>query len=134
MPTTHLIVAALASAVGFAALVAAPAKVDPRKKLETAIPEAIRLLEAKEYKTFLKMFVAPDDFKKLTKEVSLDEFAQKFGKNKSDDLLRVLKSVKGKEPAFDSEKRKATFKIEIKDAPKKSISFVKIDNLWYIQN
>lgn len=134
MYTTHGIFATLACLAGFATLAPAPAKTDPRKKLETAIPEAIRLLEAKEYETFLKKFVAPDDFKKITKETTLEEIAKQFEKDKAAALLQVLKSVKDKKPTFDSEGKKATFKHEVKDAPKDSITFVKVDNLWYIQN
>ena len=148
MPTTRVIFSALASVVGFTALVTAQAKADvgfaplvttqvkadPREKLETAIPEAIRLLEAKEYETFLKTFVVPDDFQKITKKMWLNEFATQFGKDKAADLLQVLKSVKGKKPTLDSKEKKATFKHKVKGVPKDSISFVKVENFWYIQN
>jgi hypothetical protein len=134
MRTTRVIFAALAAVVGFAALVTAQAKADPREKLETAIPKAIRLLEAKEYETFLKTFIAPDDFKKVTKDVSLEEFAMRFGKDHAATLLQVLKAVKGTKPTLDPDGTKATFKHDIKGAPKDSITFVKVDNFWYIQN
>jgi len=130
------------SCVIFAALVIAPlvtaqtkAKADPREKLDTAIPEAIRLLEAKEYETFLEKFVPPDLFKKITKETTLKEFATRFGKDKAADLLRVLKSIKDQKPTLDSKGTKATFKLKNEDKKgKDSISFVKVGKFWYIQN
>jgi hypothetical protein len=126
--------AALAGILGFEVLVTAQGKADPREELETAIPEAIRLLEAKEYETFLKTFIPPDDFKSVTKQVSLEEFAKRFGKDKAADLLRVLKAIKGTKPTLDPDGTKAPFKHGIKGAPKDSITFVKMDGLWYLQN
>jgi hypothetical protein len=134
MRPTRVFVAALASVVGLVALVTAQGKADPREKLETAIPEAIRLLEAKEHETLLKSFVPPDELKQLTNGMSLEEFAKRFGKSHAPTLLQILQAVKDKKPTLDPDGKKATFKHGIKDAPKDSITFVKIDNFWYIQN
>lgn len=63
----------VAAVCGFTALTstatAAPAA-DPRAKLDTAIDEGIRLLEDEEYVEFLKMFVPPDELKKITEKRS----------------------------------------------------------------
>ena len=134
MHKARTILTVLAIVAGFAALGAAEEKADPREKLETAIPEAIRLLEAKEYENFLKAFVAPDDMKKIAQEGPLVDFAKRFGEAKAADLLLILKSIKGKKPALDAEEKKATFKLEVKSAAKDEISFVKVEKFWYIQN
>ena len=109
-------------------------KPDPRENLNTAIPEAIRLLEAKEYKAFLKSFVIPDDFKRITATKSLEEFAKAFGERKGLKLLKVCKVIKDAKPTLDDTGTKATFAIKEVLAGKKSITFVKVKKHWYIQN
>ncbi len=134
MNASRVTVAALACVVAFAALVRGQTKADPREKLDTAIPEAIRLLEAKKYETFLQKYVVPDQLKEIIKAVSLEEFAQSFGRNKAPALLRVLKAVKGKKPSLDKEGKKATFKHGVKGVPYDSITFVKVDKFWYMRH
>ena len=117
------------------AATAAPApKANPREKLETAITEAIRLLEAKEYATVLKNFVTPDDLKAITEKIPLDELAKQFGEGKADRLLKVLKSIEDVKPTFDKEGKTATFKLKAEADGKKTISWVKIGKYWYIQD
>jgi hypothetical protein len=113
---------------------AAPApKADPREKLETAITEAIRLLEAKDYATVLKHCLTPDDLKAITEKIPLDEFAKQFGEGKADRLLKVLKSIEDVKPTLDKEGKTATFKLKEEADGKKTISWVKIGKYWYIQ-
>ena len=116
----------------FAVSLRADAAGDPREKLETALPEAIRLLEAKDYATLLKEFVAPDDFKHITENQSLEQFAKEFGEDKAAGVLKDLKSIKDKTPELSAEGNKATFARE--DANAKPIVWVKIDKYWYIAN
>ncbi len=134
MQKARMILAVLVGVWGCAALAMAQEKADPREKLETAIPEAIRLLEAKEYETFLKTFVAPDDMKKCLKDGSLAEFARNFAEDKAANLLLILKAIKDQKPALDAEEKKATFKHEIKSAAKDVLIFAKVEKFWYIQN
>jgi hypothetical protein len=116
-------------------LAAAPApKANPREQLKTAIPEAIRLLEAREYMTFLKTFVAPDDLKKITKDKPLDELATFFAENKAAQLLKALKSIKDAKPTRDDSGKKATYQLGEEIAGKKTITWVKVDKYWYIRN
>jgi hypothetical protein len=127
-------VGALAGFVAFAAIGSAQAKADPREKLETAIPEAIRLLESKEYEKFLRTFVTPEEFAKITKQVSLEEFVKRFSEGKAPELLRVLKAVSGTKPSLDPSGTVATFKHQLKGTARDSIRFVKVEKFWYIQN
>src|SRR6476620_10429903 len=85
---------------------------DPREKLETAIPEAVRLLEKKQYKEFLKKFLAPDDLKEATKEVTLDKLAEEFGKKKAAALLKAFKQLKGIKPTMETNGKKVTYRLK----------------------
>ena len=109
-------------------------KPDPRENLNTAIPEAIRLLEAKEYKAFLKSFMTPDDFKKLTATESLEKYAKAWGERKGLILLKFCKVIKDAKPTLDDTGTKATFTIKEAIAGKKSITFVKVEKHWCIRN
>jgi hypothetical protein len=134
MMNASLTLVALFSFTSVAPSLDADPKDDPREELESAIPEAIRLLEAKEYVTFLKNFVAPVHLKKLAEKGSLEEFAKEFGRTKSGRLLKVLKSIKDAKPELGDEGKKATFKLKEEVEGKKTIVFVKVDKFWYIQN
>jgi len=113
---------------------AAGSKADPREKVDTAVPEGIRLLEAKEYSTFLQKFVPPDDLKKLTTKVPLDDFAKEFGQTHAPRLLKVLQAIRGTNPTMAVDGMLATYSFKEAVEGKKSISFTKIGKLWYLQN
>lgn len=112
----------------------ATATADPREKVETAVAEGVRLLEAKDYPTFLKNFVKPDDFKRLTEKMSLEEFATGFGEGKAEPILKVLKSLQDTKPELDATGTKATYAIKEALAGKREITFTKVDKYWYIEN
>jgi len=114
--------------------VAQDVKPESREALETAIPEGIRLLEAKEYKVFVEIFVPPADLKRIVEGSSLEEFAKKFGERKAPRLLEILKEIKGTKPSLDESGTKATFALKEEKDGKKSITFVKVDKYWYIKN
>lgn len=108
-----------------------------REELETIIPEAIRLLEKKEYETLLKMLVVPKDLEKLLKEEGpLEKFAAEFGKDKAPKVLGVLKSVQEKEPAMNEDKTEASYQLDESVAANShgTLRFVKIGKYWYIEN
>lgn len=125
---------ALITCFAFAAVAPADEKPDPRESLKTAIPEGIRLLEAKEYATFIKRFATPDQVKKITEKQTIEEAADVFGKGKAEELLGVLKHVRDKEPAYNDEKTKATFEIDKEINDRGKIQFEKVGRLWYITN
>jgi hypothetical protein len=121
----------------FGCLANAPAqdsKADPREKLETAIPEAIRLLEAKDYAKLLKNFVKPEDFKRITEQMPLEDFAKEFGKAKADGLMAALKAIKDVKPKLEEDDKKATFVFKEPIGGKESMIFVKVDKYWYISD
>lgn len=106
-------------------------KTDPQEQLKTAIPEAIRLLEAKEHKKLIQKFAHPDEVKKIIQNSSLDEVAKQFGEGKAAELLKVLKEVKDQKPTLNADGDQATYK------PKsggRQVVFAKVGKLWHIKN
>ena len=121
--------------VGMAVLeLRADDKPDPRENLDAAIPEAIRLLEKKDYEGLLKAFVAPKDFEMITADKPLADFAKWFGEEKAPKLLAVLNAVKGTTPTLSEDKLLATFELKEPVEGKRDIQFKKIDKYWYIKN
>ncbi len=109
-------------------------KVERLEKLETAIPEGIRLLEAKEYTLFMKSFAKPDDLKRVLEKESMDEFAKRFGETRGAILLSILKDFKDVKPKMDETGTKATYPVKTEGSPKKEMTFTKIEKRWYIEN
>ena len=108
---------------------------DVRGNLDKLVPETVRLLEAKDYATVLETLVPPADFKKITADAPLAEFAKEFGKEKAAQLLEVLKSLKDKKPKLSEDGNTATFALpENPVFPKNAIVFTKIEGRWYINN
>ena len=106
---------------------------DVRGNLDKLVPEAVRLLEAKEYATVLDTLMPPDEFKKITAQMPLAEFAAKFGENNASHLLAALKTLKDKKPKISEDGSKATFDLtEIPGVGKKDMVFSKIEGRWYL--
>lgn len=116
-----------------ATLARADDKPDPRTKVDTAVAEAVRLLEAKDYATLLKKFVPPDELKRITENASIEEFATKFGETKAPRMLKAMKAAKGIEPTLSDDGSKATIKFKEPIDGKEKIEFIKVDKLWYIK-
>lgn len=108
---------------------------DVRGDLGRLVPEAIRLLEAKEFATVLETLVPPDEFKKITADKPIAEFAAMFGEKKAASLLAVLKTVKDLKPVISADGVTATYALpENPEFPKKEMVFTKIEGRWYIKN
>lgn len=108
----------------------------PQSKLETAIAEAVRLLEAKEYKKFLESFVAPEDLKRITEQVPLEVLAEQFGRERAGHVLKVLRSIEKAKPQIDPNSREASFTIEqgLQLPGREKMVFIQVGGLWYIRN
>lgn len=107
---------------------------NPREDVHTAVVDAIRLLEARKYDTFLKHYVKPEDFKRITDRTPLPEFAKRFGEKKAKPMLDVLKSIKSKEPLYTKEHTVATFAVDIPGAPRNTIEFERVEKYWFVRN
>lgn len=132
MMSRRYVIVVVLSLAGWAA--ADDAKPDPREKLDTAIPEAIRLLEAKEHLKFIKTFVSPDELKKITEKGSIEDLAKSFGEKKADRLLKILGAIKDAKPTLSDDGKTATFDLKALPDSKGSISFLKVEKYWYIKN
>jgi len=110
------------------------AKPDPREDLKTAIPTAIELLEKKEYEKFLRMYVPPEVFARITEDKTIEEFARRFGERKADRLLTALRELKDVKPEMGRDRKTATFQLKNEIAGKATLSFQKIEKYWYIKD
>ena len=116
--------------IGFAAV---PDEI--RQSLDKLLPEAIRLIEAKEFVALLEAVVPPEDFRKITAEKPLPEFAARFGEEKAARLLAVLKAAKNQKPKISEDGNTAIYTLpEGADASKGTLVFMRIENRWYIKN
>jgi hypothetical protein len=134
MRLTQILVTILITSIAAIGAFADDVATDPLETLETAIPEGIRLLEAKEYKVFVESFVIPSELKKIAAGTSLEEFAKTFGERKATRLLEVLQEIKDADPTLDETGTKATFALKEEEVGKESITFIKVEKRWYIQN
>ena len=113
-----------------------PTPKDPRVELDTTITEAIRLLEAEDFETFVKKFAPPDELKKKD-----DQAIQNMVKRIEDapleeaemvvDLFRKIKKLK---PRYEKSQTIAIFQSDpigsgIGD---QGLRFRKVKNLWYM--
>jgi hypothetical protein len=106
---------------------------ETRKDLDKLVPEAVRLLETKEYATVLETLIPPDEFKKITAQMPLAEFASKFAERNAASLLSALKALKDKKPKLSDDGSKATFDLpEATGIPRKDMVFSKIEGRWYL--
>lgn len=136
MSLVRMTAAALMLSLAVCGLATSEDKADPREKLETIIPLGIKQLEAKDYAKFLKTFVLPEDYEQITKNVSAEEFAKKFGEDNAAKLLKILKAIKDAKPTLDKDGSEATYDIKKEDQVngKATIVFVKKDKFWYVRN
>jgi hypothetical protein len=107
---------------------------DPREKPETAIAECVRLLEAKEYKSFLQEFTPPATLALLLSmpNTTIEDLAKEVGEKTSADVLQALMAVKDVKPEMSSDGQKATFKLKEPVGGRDSLSLVKIGKFWYM--
>src|SRR5262245_42048385 len=103
---------------------------DPRERLETAIAEGIKLLEAKDYAKFLTMFVPPEV---LASRGPIEQFAAEFASRKGPMALVALKQIQNAKPTMSPDGSVATY--ELIPAPEGgpgSITWQKTGKYWYI--
>ena len=109
------------------------AKVDPRENLDTAIAEAVRLLEAKEHAAFLKTFIEPSML--ASRRDTFEEFAASFAGERADRLLAMLKHARTMKPAMNAEGTIATYQPDPNaGVGTRSLRWEKTGKYWYIAN
>jgi hypothetical protein len=64
----------------------------------------------------------------------LEEFPKQFGEHFAPRLLEILRAIKDTKPTMESDGKRATYEFRKEIDGKKSITFVKVEKYWYIQN
>jgi hypothetical protein len=102
---------------------------DPRERLDTAIAEGIKLLEAKDYVKFLTMFVPPD----ALAGQNIEQFAADFARRKGPMALAALKEIQTAKPTMSNDGLTATYAVTPgPDGGPTSMMWSKIGKYWYI--
>jgi hypothetical protein len=107
---------------------------DPQEKLETAIPEMIRLLEAKEHKQLIERFADPMKIAEISKRVGLEKIVEQFAAEKASVLLNVLKEVQKIKPTMNADGTEANYTFEKPIDGKRDFTMMQVDKRWYIKN
>jgi hypothetical protein len=130
---TAIIGVALALTLGTPQPQTQAAKADPRENLDSAIAEAIRLLEAREHATFLRTFIEPEML--ASRRDSFEAFAASFAGERADRLLAMLKHVRTLKPAMSAAGTIATYQPDPNaGVGARSLRWEKTGRYWYIAN
>jgi hypothetical protein len=103
-----------------------------RENAEASLREALRLIEAKDYRTFLLEFMPPEFVKTRTKSAAaLDEWVEYFAKQGVVYTLPKIKEASKVTPTYDEAKTTATFPLKEYDGTK-WYKLLKIGKYWYV--
>jgi hypothetical protein len=108
-------------------------EIDPRKvMLMKLIDAGILMLEGKAYQQFIQAFVGDEDRRRFEQAFSRNGPVnyEAWGKEKGEQMLRVLKTISGKEPIWLMDH--ACFVNE--NAPSQKFSFAYSKGAWFIEN
>src|SRR5688572_17168819 len=84
-----------------------------RENAEASLREALRLIEGKDYRTFLLEFMPPEFVKTRTKSAAaLDEWVEYFAKQGVVYTLPKIKEASKVTPTYDEAKTTATFPLK----------------------
>jgi hypothetical protein len=129
---TSILTVALFALAGFQQP-AATAKPDPRANLDTTIALGIKLLEQKDYKTFLTTFPRPERL--AERRDTIEEFVASFAKGNADRLLGALKQIQSMKPTMNADGSMATYTFDPPpETGPRTLRWVKVNGVWYIDN
>ena len=103
-----------------------------RETLEKAIPYAIKLLEAKDYKAFMENFATPEDLKEITDGEPLEKAAAEWGKETGAHLLAALKKIKDLKPKLADNGNVATYPLPEPIDGETEVVFKKVGKFWFL--
>ncbi len=131
---SHVVLIATLSA---SALYASPKTTNPREHLRTAIPEAIRLLEDRDYEQLVDRFVHPDDADRIVTRRDLARVLRPLGPgNKAEHMITILRSIKDTHPKYSKDGNLATFEIPwhglARGSSIREMQFRKSGKNWYM--
>ena len=101
-----------------------------REDVRTTVAEAVRVLEAKDYETFLAEFLPPELAEsRAGSPEDLAAWAQEFS-GRAPALLAALKSIMTQTPTVDEAGTTATYRLTLEGGPP-TLRFVKLGRYWY---
>lgn len=104
-------------------------------ELKSLITEATKLLTDKDYEKLLERIVEPALKAKFKEEKMWEDVVKRFGEGHAEKLLKILKTLPEAEPKLNEEKTEATYDLAKElEAPRSMITFVKVKDVWYLQN
>lgn len=108
---------------------------DPREKIETAVPHAIKLLEEKRHEELLKKYMPPKTLEQAIDDLgSMQELLKAFEGDNANELLQSLRLIKDKKPKLKADGKTAVFELDERVSAHETLTFEKIDNYWRIKN
>jgi len=111
---------------------------NPRTKPNTAITDAIRLVEDKDMVGFVKAVFPPNILAKLPPADSIERLGQDMGSPRIRDALlkdlAALKAIQDQTPILTDDGKTATFETHLDDPLRTEVILKKVDGLWYIEN
>ena len=110
---------------------------DPRANLDTAILEAIHVLESNDMATLFKEFSLPHAVKELPPGMTIEHLIQEkqldpHAPQQMATMLVALQSIQGQTPAVSDDGNTATYEALLADGSKKPVILKKQDGLWYL--
>lgn len=104
-------------------------------ELKALIAEATKLLNEKDHEKLLERIVEPELKAKFKAEKMWEDVVKRFGEGHAEKLLKILKALPEAEPKLNEEKSEAVYDLpKDLEAPRSMITFVKIKDVWYLQN
>jgi hypothetical protein len=98
--------------------------------LTATLNEAIELIESKKHEELIRLLVEPKELDRWLKQTTMEQVIDNFKGRKAEDLLLILKQVRGGAPVIDREGRRATYKLT--GAVRQDVDFVKVGEKWYL--
>lgn len=103
---------------------------DPREELNTALAEAIRQIENKEFEKFVGDFISPADKSQMVGK-KIEDIAKQLEKN-SADMLAQMKAAQKATPAMEDGGEKAVYKDLQVGGGEATFVMVKSGKYWYV--
>ena len=106
---------------------------DPRREPATAIAEAIRLLERKDYVALLENFARPDELKAMLAKKPIEELAADFGQRRAAGTLDALKAASRMTPELSQDGLRADYRFEKPVGGENRVRLVRIGEYWFLR-
>jgi hypothetical protein len=108
-------------------------QVDPRREPATALKEAVRLLESKNYAEFVRKCLAPSELEKgLASYGTVDKIVAEFtGNGRFLLALKAFQTAMKAQPEFNEARTEADYRFDAPIDGEVRLRMRKVDGLWY---